>query len=139
MTIQVRRINRKIIEIIDSLSFPKLLFLNILATGLLLVPRSKFTLFEYTKTILKLGIVYGWFVFLIVLLYLLIDVPEKWDVSVHDWITSFGAFSIITFLILLKQQLSVALKMLIVILIAYLWSYLTIKLLKYIQARVNIR
>ncbi|ASJ05615.1 hypothetical protein A3L01_09660 [Thermococcus barossii] len=139
MMIQARRIRRKIIEIIDSLSFPELLFLNILATGLLLVPPSKFTLFGYIEEIIKLGIAYGWFVFLMALLYLVIDVPEKWEVSIHDWIASFGAFSIITSLIVWKRQWPLVLKVLIVILLAYLWSKLTIKGLQYIQKQENIK
>ncbi|KUH32779.1 hypothetical protein APY94_08310 [Thermococcus celericrescens] len=138
MTIQVRRISRKITEIIDSLSFPKFLFLNILTTGLLLVPLSKFTLFGYIEETIKLGVAYGWFVFLMALLYSIIDVPEKWEVSIHDWIASFGAFSIITSLILWKRQWPVALKVLIVILLAYLWTHLTIKVLQHIQTQEDI-
>ncbi len=133
MVIQIRKVRREIIGIIDNLSFPELLFLNILATGLLLIPPSKFTLFGYIKEIIKLGIAYGWFVFLMALLYLVIDVPEKWEVSIHDWIASFGAFSILTSLILWKRQWPLVLKIFIVILLAYLWSQLTLKVLQYIQ------
>ncbi|WP_206205842.1 hypothetical protein [Thermococcus sp. Bubb.Bath] len=135
MISQVRRVHRRVSWTLDSLSIPKFLLLNILLTGLLLLPPSKFTLLGYIGEIIKLGVAYGWFVFLMALLSLLVDVPNKLDVSTSDWISSIVAFGFITSVILWARQWPVILKVLVLVIVTYLWSHLTIRVLKSLQGK----
>ena len=132
---QFRRICKKVFRTMESISLPEFLLLNILLTGLLLLPQSKFTPIEYILGIIKLGIVYGWFVFLMVLLSFLVDVPNRLDVSISDWVASIVTFGVITSFVLWGYQCSVILKVLILVLITLLWSYLTIRILGYIRKK----
>ena len=132
---QFRRICRKVLRTMSSISLLEFLLLNILLTGLLLFPQSKFTPIEYILGIIKLGIVYGWFVFLMVLLSFLVDVPNRLDVSISDWVASIVTFGAITSFVLWEYQCSVILKVLILVLITVLWSYLTIRILRHIQKK----
>ena len=132
---QFRRICKKVLRTMDSISLPEFLLLNILLTGLLLLPQSKFTPIEYILGIIKLGIVYGWFVFLMVLLSFLVDVPNRLDVSISDWVASIVTFGVITSFVLWEYQCSVILKVLILVPITVLWSYLTIRILRHIQKK----
>lgn len=113
---QFRRICKKVFRTMDSIPLLEFLLLNILLTGLLLFPQSKFTPIEYILGIIKLGIVYGWFVFLMVLLSFLVDVPNRLDVSISDWVASIVAFGVITSFVLWGRQCSVILKVLVLVL-----------------------
>ncbi|MDI3476245.1 MAG: hypothetical protein PWQ95_1973 [Thermococcaceae archaeon] len=134
---QVQMIFRKASRTLENISPLELLVFNILLTGLLVFPPSGVTLTEYIWGIIKLGIVYGWFVFLITLFSILVDVPNKLDVSIPDWIASIVAFGFITFFLVVERQWSVILKVLILIVVTLLWSCLTIRVLRSLHRKIN--